>query len=176
MQLTGLSAHQAREKILQDEACRDYLTGLLNRRGLHAAIDALRQEDLPLALYLFDLDDLKKVNDGYGHDKGDELLTAFGELLRKQTRNGDILCRYGGDEFVVILRRMSEKEVVQRKGEEICRGIGESFTGEFHASCSAGAVLCSPGEKPSGALLEQADKALYIAKQMGKGNCRLWNE
>lgn len=176
-QLTEFFSHQARERVLQDEACRDYLTGLLNRRGLQAAVDALRQEDLPLALCLFDLDDLKKVNDGYGHDKGDELLTAFGELLRKKTRNGDILCRYGGDEFVVILRRITQKDVVQRKGAEICSDIG-SFRLEngFRASCSAGAVLCMPGEKPFAALLEKADKALYRAKQMGKGACCIWEE
>ena len=175
--LTGYSAHQARERALQDEACRDYLTGLLNRRGLHTAISALRQEDLPLALYIFDLDDLKKMNDGYGHDKGDELLTAFGELLRKKTRNGDILCRYGGDEFVVILRRISDRDTVRRKGTEICQGMADLRIAEgFHASCSAGAVLCAPGEKPTAQLVEQADKALYSAKQMGKGKCTLWED
>ena len=175
--LAGFSAHQARERALQDEACRDYLTGLLNRRGFYAAIDALRQEDLPVALYLFDLDDLKRVNDGYGHDKGDELLTAFGELLRKRTRNGDILCRYGGDEFVVILRRAADRAMVEKKGAEICGGIGEyPLPGGLHASCSAGAVLCKPGERPSAMLLERADKALYRAKQQGKGVCCLWEE
>ena len=176
-QLMGFSAHQARERILQDEACRDYLTGLLNRRGFHAAIEALRQEDLPLALYLFDLDDLKRVNDGYGHDRGDELITAFGEILRRKTRNGDILCRYGGDEFVVILRRINDRGAVERKGAEICRSISDFqlFDG-LHASCSAGAVLCDPGEKPSSGLIERADEALYRAKQAGKGMCCLWEE
>ena len=174
VQLTGFSAHKVREQVLQDEAGRDYLTGLLNRRGLHSAVNSLRQEDLPLALYLFDLDDLKRVNDGYGHEKGDEFLKAFGRLLRKKTRNIDILCRYGGDEFVVILRNINDVDVVQKKGTEICREIGEyTLSDGTHAGCSAGAVFCAPGERPSVALIEKADRALYRAKRMGKGICRL---
>lgn len=176
-QMMAVSAQQTREKVLQDEACHDYLTHLLNRRGLHVAIDALRQEDLPLALCIFDLDDLREVNDDYGHDKGDELLISFGELLRKKTRSGDILCRYGGDEFVVILRNIGQREVVQRKGAEICKDIGALCRESgFHTSCSAGVVICVPEEKPTAALLEQADQALHQAKQKGKGICCLWNE
>lgn len=176
-QMTAVSAQQTRENVLQDEAWHDYLTNLLNRRGLHVAIDALRQEDLPLALCIFDLDDLREVNDSYGYGKGDELLISFGELLRKKTRGGDILCRYGGDEFVVILRNIGQREVVQRKGAEICKDIGALCRESgFHTSCSAGAVICAPEEKPTAALLEQAEQALHQAKQKGKGICCLWNE
>lgn len=171
-QMTEISAQQAREKVLQDEACRDYLTHLLNRRGFQAALDALRHEDLPLALCMFDLDGLKRVNDAYGHDKGDEMLLAFSELLRKKTRRGDILCRYGGDEFVVILRNISQKDVVQRKGMEICKEMGAYCLEDgFHISCSAGAAMCVPEEKPSAALLERADRAMHQAKQTGEGIC-----
>ena len=69
-----------RERQLQNEACQDYLTGLLNRRGLQASINSLRQKDFPLALYLFDLDDLKQVNDKFGHEIGDQMLRSFGDL------------------------------------------------------------------------------------------------
>ncbi len=65
---------------MTDEASRDYLTGLLNRRGLRTAMESLRREDLPLAVYLFDLDDLKKTNDACGHEMGDRLVWAH--LLR----------------------------------------------------------------------------------------------
>ena len=175
--LTGLSTHKARERTLQNHACRDYLTGLLNRRGLHAALDSLWQEDLPLALYIFDLGGLKKVSDGCGHDHDSQLLKAFGELLRRRTRNGDILCRYGGDEFVVILRRMDNAEAVRRKGTEICRAIGEFLPDvELLGSCSAGAVLCGDEECPFAELLEKATKALYRAKRLGKGTCCLWRD
>ena len=175
--LTGLSTRKARERTLQNHICRDYLTGLLNRRGLHTALDSLWQEDLPLALYIFDLGGLKKVSDGCGHDHDSQLLKAFGELLRRRTRNGDILCRYGGDEFVVILRRMDNAEAVRRKGTEICRAIGELLPGaELLGSCSAGAVLCGDEECPFSELLEKATKALYRAKRLGKGTCCLWHD
>ena len=173
-QLMSLAEHYAREKMLQDEACCDYLTGLLNRRGLQAAIDTLRQEDLPLALFLFDLDNLKKVNDQFGHEKGDELLIAFGKLLRSKTREGDILCRYGGDEFVVILRRLEDREAVLRKSMEICSSIQECHIVDgFCASCSGGAVVCGSGERPSAELIRKADRALYGVKQVHKGTCYL---
>ena len=163
--------------MLQDEACRDYLTSLLNRRGFYTAIDALRQEDLPLAMYLFDLDDLKKVNDRFGHETGDEMLRQFGELLRRQTRDGDILCRYGGDEFVVILRRIGSTETILRKGQKICREFsGFRLREDFCGTCSGGIVLCGEDEKPSGKLIERADQALYRAKQENKGGCCLWEE
>lgn len=133
--------------------------------------------DLPLALYIFDLGGLKKVSDGCGHDHDSQLLKAFGELLRRRTRNGDILCRYGGDEFVVILRRMDNAEAVRRKGTEICRATGELLPGaELLGSCSAGAVLCGDEECPFSELLEKATKALYRAKRLGKGTCCLWHD
>ena len=175
--LMGISAFLERERLLQDEACRDYLTGLLNRRGFFNTIDAMRNEDLPLALYLFDLDDLKKINDRYGHDVGDELLCFFGDLLRQNTREGDILCRYGGDEFIVVLRRITPVETIQRKGNEICRGLREwEFSAGFHTTCSCGIALCGLEELPSAELIKRADVALYKAKKGKKGGCCLWKE
>ena len=65
---------QERERTLQNEAYRDFLTGLLNRRGLEASVEALHKEDCPLAVYLFDLDNLKYINDSFGHGEGDRML------------------------------------------------------------------------------------------------------
>ena len=173
--LLQMAAHQERERTLRDEACRDYLTGLLNRRGFYTALDALRQEDLPLAMYLFDLDDLKKVNDRYGHEAGDQMLRSFSDLLRRQTRDGDILCRYGGDEFVVVLRHISSLETILRKSGEICGGVHDfSLPDGEKAACSGGIALCGTEERPSAKLLERADAALYRAKQERKGCCCLW--
>ena len=175
--IMNLAASQERERELEKAAYRDYLTGLLNRRGFFAALDALRQEDLPLAVYLFDLDDLKKVNDRCGHEAGDEMLRRFADLLHRQTRDGDILCRYGGDEFVVILKRMSSLDTVLRKGEEICHGLGEyQMPDGAGVACSGGIVLCGREEKPSVKIIERADQALYHAKQHCKGSCWLWQE
>ena len=175
--LLSMTMHQERERVLQDEAYRDYLTGLLNRRGFHAAIDSLRQEDLPLAVYLFDVDDLKKINDNHGHGMGDEMLRFFGELLQRRTRDGDILCRYGGDEFVVILRHIDSVETILKKGREICLGFDDWRKPDgVHATCSCGIALCGPDEKPSVKLIERADTALYRVKQKDKGGCCLWEK
>ena len=105
-----------------------------------------------MAMYLFDLDNLKKVNDQYGHEKGDEMIRSFGNLLRHHTRDGDILCRYGGDEFVVILRRISSENAILRKGAEICEGANRFFQAEgIRAGASRpGSVsgMRYPKEKP----------------------------
>lgn len=170
----GITAFRKRERILQDEACRDYLTGLLNRRGLESAIKSLENEDAPLAVYLFDLDNLKQINDRLGHIQGDRLLIRFGELLRARTRESDFLVRYGGDEFVAVMKQMRSEESALKKGEEICEAIRNSrFSDEIQAACSAGIVIWS-GQEPISEMVERADQALYRAKTDRKGGCCLW--
>ena len=166
--LIGIAAFYEREIILKDEASRDYMTGLFNRRGLQAALDSLRKEDRPLAIYLFDLDDLKKVNDTSGHEEGDRLIQSFADLLRRKTRAKDILCRYGGDEFIVVLKHLSDREAAVKKGMDICES--------FHSSCSAGVVMCTEEEKNFARLIKCADRALYRAKREKKGGCCMWND
>lgn len=166
---------QQHQCVLRDEADRDYLTGLLNRRGLWTAIDYLRNEDLPLVIMLFDLDNLKEVNDTWGHEKGDKMLQVFTEILRSQTRSDDILCRYGGDEFLVILKHLNSETTAMKKGSDICRLFREQFGDEnTNVSCSGGIVISGADEKPSEKLIKYADKAMYRAKQENKGGCCMW--
>ena len=175
--LLGWDAFQKRERRLQEEACRDYLTGLYNRRGLTTAMSGLRQEDLPLALYLFDLDGLKEINDRLGHDAGDQMLCAFATLLQKRLREVDVLARYGGDEFVVILRHMNTRETALKKGREICEAFRAcALPGGCHASCSVGIALCGADEKPDEQLIRHADEALYRAKAEDRGGCCIWDD
>lgn len=175
--LIGMAAFQARECSLREEARRDYQTGLLNRRGLQEAMDSLHKEDFPMAVYLLDLDDLKKVNDTCGHDAGDRMIQFFAELLRRQSKADDILCRYGGDEFVMILKRQNDAEAVIKKGEDICRAFHDNFvTAQFHATCSGGIALCPVDETFSDKMIERADQAMYRAKRARKGSCCLWDD
>lgn len=169
-----MRTYEEREKALTNAANGDFLTGLLNRRGFYEAVDVLRAEDTPLALYLFDVDNLKYANDAFGHEVGDGLLKTFADILKQKTRDGDILCRYGGDEFIVVLKRIGSPAVILRKGEEICRtfGIHRLPDGTLSA-CSGGIVMCGEGTKPTAEIIEKADKALYRAKRDNKGGCYL---
>ena len=170
----GLNASWNREKVLRDEAYQDYLTGLLNRRGLKYALESLRKEDMPAAFFLLDLDNLKQVNDTYGHAGGDRFIKMFSDLLRSYTRATDFVCRYGGDEFAVVMKQMGSAQIACKKGEEICRAIREScFVESIPAAASAGIVLWDY-EEPLEEVFERADAALYRAKAQNKGGCCLW--
>ncbi|MGN0814922.1 MAG: EAL domain-containing protein [Candidatus Coproplasma sp.] len=161
---------------LLNEAHHDFMTGLLNRRGLSAAMEQLRRERTPIALCMFDLDNLKKVNDTYGHDVGDRMISAFCDLLKRCTRSDDLVCRYGGDEFIVIFKRISE-EAVTKRANEICSKCRESYITEgLTLSCSGGIAVCGKDEIASADLIERADEALYSVKRTSKGSCGMWGK
>ena len=106
----------------------------------------------------------------------DEMLRFFGDLLRRQTRDGDILCRYGGDEFVVILKHLGQSEAAIKKANEICGAFRKSLGLDSLAPASSvGIVLCGVDERPSMRLIERADQAMYRAKRDNKGGCCLWD-
>ncbi|MDD5896997.1 MAG: GGDEF domain-containing protein, partial [Clostridia bacterium] len=149
--------------------------GLLNRRGFQAAIASIRTENLPLAVCMFVLDNLKKVNDTVGPDTGDRMIRAFADLLRSQTRTEDVLCRYGGDEFAVILKHLDSVQTAMDLGQRICSQFNDSLMEEsLDASCSGGIAVCGKDERDLQLLLEKADEALRRAKQKGKSQCLLW--
>ena len=134
-------------------------------------------EGLPAALCLFDLDNLKCVNDTCGHDKGDRMIEAFASLLRRMTRAEDIQCRYGGDEFIVILKNLADKKVVMQKCRDICRSFSEILKEErMQGSCSCGVAVCGADENFMIEWIERADQALYCAKRENKGGCCMWSD
>lgn len=162
-----------REQALQEEAGRDFLTGLLNRRGLNASARLVRKEDAPMAVYLFDLDDLKQINDTYGHEYGDRLIKKFGTLLSERTRSCDILARFGGDEFIAVIKQMDSRASALKKGEEICSAFREGeLTEQFATSCTGGVAIWD-ADIPIANIIVEADKALYCAKRSRKGGCCL---
>lgn len=172
----GVNAVWEREHMLQQDAYRDCLTGLMNCRGLASAVNSLRKEDAPLAFYLFDLEGFRTVNDTRGHVEGDRLLLKFSALLRSHTRSTDILARYGGDEFIVILKQMDSPDRVLRRGEEICQSVRKRGSGLTGLSACSGGIVLWDGETPLTEVIERAAKALHAAKVCNRGGCCIWEE
>lgn len=172
---------QALQAALQQQATRDALTGLFNRRHLNEALPALwaaaRRDGRPLAVAIIDLDHFKQVNDRHGHDVGDRLLAAFGQLLATRLRRGDIACRYGGEEFCVLMpgteagaaRRKLESLLKRWRAEALLMGGADAAGTTFSAG-----VADSQGDGDSGqSLLKRADEALLDAKREGRCRVRL---
>jgi diguanylate cyclase (GGDEF)-like protein len=160
---------------LQDKALKDPLTGLLNRRHAESVLSGLcdtanRQQSM--SLILIDIDHFKAINDTYGHQAGDAVLKNIGVLLRGHVRSQDIVYRYGGEEFCMVLLDTSP-EVALKRADKIRRAvkyITNSFNGKVlpPLTISLGvASFPSHGEIPE-TLLTMADKALYWAKNHGR--------
>jgi len=171
-QLAEIEALQAR---LRDQALRDPLTGVFNRRFLTETLARetarARRESRAYAVVILDLDHFKRVNDTHGHEAGDRVLVATAELLRSHTREGDLVCRYGGEEFVVLMPGSSAVSAARRA--ELWRAALEMQRfrfegGDVTVTLSAGAA-CFPDDGADGeAILRAADEALYRAKADGR--------
>jgi diguanylate cyclase (GGDEF)-like protein/PAS domain S-box-containing protein len=165
--------------ILREQAIRDSLTGLYNRRYME---EALRQEHAraireghQISVVMLDMDELKKVNDTYGHIVGDKALQILSEQLAGMTRVEDIACRYGGDEFLIILHNMPAKEAVKR-AEEWRMKVEEKADKKFMVTFTAGIASFPASEKSIEEIIHAADIALYKAKLQGRNNVLLFEE
>lgn len=154
----------------------DGLTSLLNRRYFEflAEQHIQKSQDLnyPLTLLLLDVDHFKKINDGYGHDVGDEILKLISHITSQNIRKQDILARFGGEEFIVLL---TDTHADQGKfiADHICNEIAKfpyivSETDTVHFTISIGVAQFSPKSHNLRALIKSADLALYTAKQQGR--------
>ena len=175
--LVDAMTFRRKERELQNEASNDPLTGVLNRRGFKKALLEIRREDMPIAMCIFDLDDLKNINDSDGHDAGDRTLQAFAEHLSRNTRAEDIRCRYGGDEFILMLKNADNAESALKKCELICNSFREKMGEQGLATgCSVGVAMCGEDIKAVDEWLKRADDALYSAKRKNKGRGSLWQD
>lgn len=165
-----------RDKLLE-QAVRDPLTGLHNRRYLDSVLGELLEQfgrsGEPIAVALIDLDHFKHINDRYGHPFGDEALRAFAQVLKAGTRGGDIVCRYGGEEFCLVLPHAGPEGAVARLeqllaalGARVVTHAGRELSG---ITFSAG-VAGFPADGVNAAeVVSAADRALYEAKRAGRG-------
>jgi diguanylate cyclase (GGDEF)-like protein/PAS domain S-box-containing protein len=171
-----ITERKAFEDELHHHACYDSLTGLANRRLLVERLDqALRRSALDRkahALIFIDVDRFKSINDSLGHVTGDGFLVAIGARLKVMVRSGDLLARFGGDEFVVLLEDVGGVDVAVAAARRICAAVQQPIVlpdgYELVASVSVGVALTEPG-KSADDVLRNADVAMYEAKAKGGG-------
>jgi diguanylate cyclase (GGDEF)-like protein/PAS domain S-box-containing protein len=160
---------------LKDQTVRDPLTGLHNRRYMEETLPRemarAKREAYPLALIMVDLDHFKRINDTYGHATGDAVLKAMASILLNGAREGDIICRYGGEEFLVVLPNMSTEQAMARASAwQVTLRQSPVQHGTFLvASTLSAGIATYPGNSSDiETLLRLADDALYRAKANGR--------
>jgi diguanylate cyclase (GGDEF)-like protein len=173
----------AKLSIARRESMMDPLTRLWNRRGasmlLKSAFAAADLRSTPLTLALLDLDNFKRVNDGYGHPIGDEVLRKVASRLISTVRNNDIVCRIGGDEFLIVMSE-TDARAASQIAERIRRSVTDTAVptrdGTMTMSVSVGCTVRQPKDtSPVEALLERADQALLQSKAGGRNRVRITN-
>ncbi|MEB2233741.1 diguanylate cyclase [Xanthomonas campestris pv. campestris] len=171
----ALSNLRLRES-LRRQSIRDALTGLYNRRYLEEALShelaRCARRDLPLSVLMLDVDHFKQFNDGQGHAGGDLLLAAVGELLLTRLRAEDVACRYGGEEFTVILPETDGKEAMrvaeQIRGHIAALAVSDGQRALPRVTASIGVASFPADGELGSALIQKADAALYVAKRQGR--------
>ena len=162
-------------EVLRVQSLRDLLTGLFNRRYMEESLErelqrAIRNNQF-VALLMLDIDHFKRFNDTFGHQAGDTLLRALGDFLTKQTRGQDAACRYGGEEFAIILSGTSV-EAAERRAEllrEDLKQLTVEYAGQLLGSVTLSiGVAAYPGHDTAKDLFQAADQALYRAKADGR--------
>jgi diguanylate cyclase (GGDEF)-like protein len=171
----ALANLELRERLRQ-QSIRDPLTGLFNRRYLEETFERelhrAEREARPVGIIMLDLDHFKQFNDDLGHEAGDHLLRELGCLLRTQVRGADIPCRYGGEEFTIILPGAS-LEVARDRAQVICQAVNQmqvTFAGQplQRVTLSAGVAVFPDHGATADQVLRAADAALYRAKHLGR--------
>jgi diguanylate cyclase (GGDEF)-like protein len=166
---------------LREQVIRDPLTNLFNRRyfdeTLERELARASREKYPLCIVMMDIDHFKKVNDTYGHEAGDTVLKTLGELVTRQCRQGDFVCRFGGEEFVLVMPNINV-EVARTRAESILKAVRELTIpyGVFSLNVTLSMGISRyPGDSmaPRG-LVRAADKALYTAKENGRNRVVLF--
>ncbi len=157
----------------EERAFTDTLTGLQNRRALNYVLERLIDSEQDFALIHLDLDYFKAVNDTLGHAAGDHVLREVARIMVEETRSDDTVARVGGDEFVLVLKRLADSERVHQIATRMIARLAQPIPfgeGVCRVSASAGSVLSCDYPRPDPArMMLEADTALYAAKDRGRG-------
>ncbi|MDP7701466.1 PAS domain S-box protein [Mycobacterium sp. TY815] len=164
-----ISARKRDEELLRQQATRDPLTGVLNRARFteelarYGALLSRDGHEDEAAVFMIDLDGLKRINDQYGHAAGDSYIKSVAQIISRQLRLSDVFARIGGDEFAALLPHTSAE-----KAQELAQTLVERVRTHSPGSVTIGVSVIAPGQLGSDAL-QRADQALYRAKQHGGG-------
>lgn len=165
---------------LEVAAHTDALTGLLNRRGfdteLERLVSAASATGAPLSVAMFDLDHFKRFNDAHGHIVGDDALRRMASILAEQCRDADLVARFGGEEFVVVLPGLGA-DGAQALADRVAWALGvEAVDEQLRLTTSTGLAVLEPEHHAESitALLTRADQALYAAKNGGRARAAWW--
>ena len=163
----------------KEHAQTDPLTGLLNRATFAALVNHILSVTEPArchALLMLDIDGFKQVNDSFGHGAGDQALTDIANDLRAIVRRDDLVCRLGGDEFMVFFNNIQSETVALSKAKQICIAIRKALSMEVQISGSVGIAMAPRDGEDFDTLYKKADSALYYVKGSGKDSFVLYDE
>ena len=168
---------------LREQAIRDPLTNIFNRRYLEETLDRelsrAARENYPVCVILMDIDHFKRVNDTHGHEAGDLVLKAIAATLSEQSRRGDFACRFGGEEFVVVLPNIT-LETAYERAEDLRTSLNQLDVPYGHYKLSVTismGIACFPENGSTReSLLRAADHAMYAAKEAGRDHILSYNQ
>ena len=179
--IADITERKRSQQIIQYQAAHDALTGLPNRTYLNdylslALAQAKRSEEM-IAVLFFDLDRFKLINDSLGHSTGDRLLRETCDRLKLKLRQGDLLARWGGDEFIMVLRQVKSPDQAVKVAQRVIQILEPPFVfegQELHVSVSVGISMFPSDGDDIDTLIKNADTAMYRAKESGRGRCQLY--
>ena len=168
---------------LREQAVRDSLTGLFNRRYLEETLDRelarAARESYPVSIIMIDIDHFKQINDTYGHEAGDIILKALGGMLMTHSRRGDFACRYGGEEFLIVMPNMA-RSIVQERAAALRQSLKALMVRygnhTLTATYSMGIASYPANGDTRESFLRAADMAMYAAKNAGRDDIRSFDE
>jgi diguanylate cyclase (GGDEF)-like protein len=168
---------------LREQALHDPLTGLYNRRYLTEMLGRevarTKSEQTPLSIIVSDIDLFKNINDNHGHQVGDRFLVAVAKLMTASTRGSDVVCRYGGEEFIILMPGASLPAAAQRAEalRQACAALCIRHEGQaLSITMSFGVAALPDHGQEAEQVIIKADKAMYQSKQAGRNQVTVWSD